>query len=330
MFQLQDPTTGFSLKSPNSTPKLDIPSPHGLPPAAAGDSPRAFSPRNAASYNSSSFAPSYAPAASPPSRLLRRNSGSSKSFGLGRFDSISSTSGKGGDGTTSPDIGSHSPRHSCHSPTGRYGRPSPKQKKGSRIDPAQMPRPAQIDPEIVKYYTHSGATRRNPPLSNASFRAIDNGNCSPRFMRITTTEVPINATITKECGISLGVVATPLAWLENDESPVPVVDFQSMYITPGTNTTLAAKDAPRPPRCTRCQAYVNAAVRWDQDGNVWECNLCAMINQTPSWYDMWLLLIVTLFYHLISYLSFVTINYILLTTPSTDHILYNIYFDSLI
>ena len=54
-----------------------------------------------------------------------------------------------------------------------------KDSAASRIDPKQIPRPI-YNHECVKYFTRSGAC---PPPANSSFSVIDEGNCSPRFLR---------------------------------------------------------------------------------------------------------------------------------------------------
>ena len=39
-----------------------------------------------------------------------------------------------------------------------------------------------------------------------------------------------------------------------------------------------------PPRCQRCNGYMNCWVNWTDNGSRWECNLCRMSNSTPAWY----------------------------------------------
>ena len=99
------------------------------------------------------------------------------------------------------------------------------------------------------------------------FQAIDTGNCNPRYIRMTTSAPAISRKLQHDSGIPLGLVCTPFATPENGEETVPYVQFQDL-----------------PPRCTRCNGYINCSVSWLQDGNAWQCNLCNMINTTPSWY----------------------------------------------
>lgn len=77
---------------------------------------------------------------------------------------------------------------------------------------------------------------------------------------------PTTKAILDKTGLPFALVATPFANTENDEKPIPEVDL-----------------GPMPPRCTRCRAYINASVLWGENGNVWTCNLCSMVNDTPPW-----------------------------------------------
>jgi protein transport protein SEC24 len=139
-------------------------------------------------------------------------------------------------------------------------------KKAPRIDPAQMPRPPPVETKVT-YYTRSGSGLRYPPPSTHCYTGIDLGNCNPRFMRCTTVSPATTHAIQISCGLPLGLVMTPFAKLENEEEPMPVVNFENL-----------------PPRCHRCKAYVNLDVKWSNDGNKWNCNLCKAQNEVPSWY----------------------------------------------
>ena len=139
-------------------------------------------------------------------------------------------------------------------------------KKAPRIDPAQMPRPPPVETKVT-YYTRSGSALRYPPPSTHCYTGIDLGNCNPRFMRCTTVSPATTHAIQVSCGLHLGLVVTPFAKLENEEEPMPVVNFENL-----------------PPRCHRCKAYVNLDVKWSNDGNKWSCNLCKAQNDVPSWY----------------------------------------------
>ena len=134
-----------------------------------------------------------------------------------------------------------------------------------RIDPSQMPRPPNLDTDVI-YYTLQPNTRKVPPLSNTGYKAIDTGNCSPRYIRATTAVPAVSASLQNTCGIPLGIIITPFASPENGEEPVPIVNYDGGFI-----------------RCIRCKGYLNPFVTWEKDGNVWVCNLCQASNETPAW-----------------------------------------------
>ena len=134
-----------------------------------------------------------------------------------------------------------------------------------RIDPSQMPRPPNLDTDVI-YYTLQPNTRKVPPLSNTGYKAIDTGNCSPRYIRATTAVPAVSASLQNTCGIPLGIIMTPFASPENGEEPVPIVNYDGGFI-----------------RCIRCKGYLNPFVTWEKDGNIWVCNLCQTSNETPAW-----------------------------------------------
>ena len=93
--------------------------------------------------------------------------------------------------TTPYSSGANSPAFAPHPSAGfppqmaPSGSPGPP-RKIDRIDPRQIPRPSDPKGTVIKYYTRSGAA---PPSSTADFIAIDEGNCSPRFVRLTTNHI---------------------------------------------------------------------------------------------------------------------------------------------
>jgi protein transport protein SEC24 len=120
----------------------------------------------------------------------------------------------------------------------------------------------------VTYHTRIASGRKVPPLSNAGYVAIDNGNCSPRHMRITTCAPPVSKELQAQVGIPFALVTTPFAAEAVGEEPIPAVDME------GT-----------PLRCSRCKGYINCSVGWADNGAVWVCNLCEMRNDVPAWYQ---------------------------------------------
>ncbi|CAN0462627.1 unnamed protein product, partial [Hapterophycus canaliculatus] len=37
-------------------------------------------------------------------------------------------------------------------------------------------------------------------------------------------------------------------------------------------------------RCKRCRTYINPYVGWLSNGRQWRCNVCGMVNDTPTSY----------------------------------------------
>lgn len=116
----------------------------------------------------------------------------------------------------------HAPPRSAVSP--QPTAPVAPPKRTGRIDSSQIPRPPRPQKDIV-YNTRSGTGWKVPPLSGAIFKAVDNGNCSPRLMRVTMCAVPTNKEVLGNTGIPMAMVVTPFAGPENGEEPVQLVDM---------------------------------------------------------------------------------------------------------
>ena len=137
-----------------------------------------------------------------------------------------------------------------------------------RIDPKQIPRPVYPSQavDIVKYFTRSGVC---PPPSVAPFLVIDEGNCSPRFMRLTTNHIPANAELVDQTHISVGAVIQPLANIASEEDPICLVDFGPAG----------------PLRCVACRCYVNPFFKFIDGGKFFICNMCDLKNEVPRDYQ---------------------------------------------
>jgi protein transport protein SEC24 len=99
------------------------------------------------------------------------------------------------------------------------------------------------------------------PLSLTDYVSIDEGNCSPRFIRATTYCLPAVDDIAQAAELPLGLVIQPLAELAQGEGDiVPVVDF--------------SQDPTGPPRCSSCRGYINPWCTFIDGGNRFRCNLC--------------------------------------------------------
>ena len=134
---------------------------------------------------------------------------------------------------------------------------------GSRIDPSQIPRP-----DAAKA-AETFATRANigmcPPPATSPFVVSDEGNCSPRYMRLTLNQVVTTHDMLEQSGVPLAVVCQPLAEVPEVEGPVPVVDFGESG----------------PVRCERCRAYINPFFEFVEGGRAFVCNLCGAKTDTP-------------------------------------------------
>ena len=113
---------------------------------------------------------------------------------------------------------------------------------------------------------------------------------------------------TSQVGLPFAVIATPFAVVEAKEDPVCGVSsilldaksflhnafslLQVLFDDSGTPAPAAAAAAAatakkinsqvrvqNPPRCSRCQGYINPSVQWTEKGQKWICNLCQMSNQ---------------------------------------------------
>ncbi|CAO3661283.1 unnamed protein product [Rhizopus microsporus] len=140
-----------------------------------------------------------------------------------------------------------------------------------RIDPDQMPAPVQVreqDQEIFEGKFFGTLERDRVPLATTQFIALDQGNCSPRFMRSTMDRIPFSKELADKSKLPLGLVIQPLAKNKPEEVPVQVVDH--------------GPDGPI--RCSRCRAYINPWCQFTHGGSKFECNVCAHLNEVPSWY----------------------------------------------
>ncbi|CEP03242.1 unnamed protein product (mitochondrion) [Plasmodiophora brassicae] len=147
-------------------------------------------------------------------------------------------------------------------------------KKKSSINPRQIPRHVRRPPNADGLAT--GPTERiifntsgeHPPSPLDEFQVIDDGNASPRYIRLTCYQVPASSDIVETTRLSIGAIITPLAMPGPGEEPVPVVDMGEGG----------------PIRCGRCHAYLNAFCTFSEDGQSFTCNLCEMRTPVPHWY----------------------------------------------
>eukprot|EP01155_Anaeramoeba_flamelloides_P036567 Anaeramoba_flamelloidesc25600_g1_i2.p1 GENE.c25600_g1_i2~~c25600_g1_i2.p1 ORF type:complete len:142 (-),score=16.41 c25600_g1_i2:54-479(-) len=106
-----------------------------------------------------------------------------------------------------------------------------------------LPQYPPISQDLFEYQTTGKSL---PPPASSNFVAIDNGNCSPRFVRSTMYSIPQKRAIQQKCQIPFAIVVAPLAKLHQRESPIPLIDC-------GENG---------PIRCAKCGGYISPFTRY--------------------------------------------------------------------
>mgnify|MGYP001132487741 FL=1 len=127
---------------------------------------------------------------------------------------------------------------------------------GPRIDPSTLP----VFEAETRALVRTRGGEQLPPASSR-FTVIDQGNASPRFLRLTAHAIPAEAAVMAKTKIAVGGVLQPLA-----------------ATLPGdTAVELASVTAPEGPvRCRGCRAYVNPFFRFQELGAKMVCNLCEL------------------------------------------------------
>ncbi|XP_044499274.1 protein transport protein Sec24-like At4g32640 isoform X2 [Mangifera indica] len=136
----------------------------------------------------------------------------------------------------------------------------------SKIDPQQIPRPIPSS-LVVMYDTRDGNQSSTPPATS-DYIVRDTGNCSPRYMRCTISQIPCTNDLLATSGMQLALLVQPLALHHPSEEAIQVVDFGESG----------------PVRCSRCKAYINPFVRFIDHGRRFICNLCGFTDETPPDY----------------------------------------------
>ncbi|KAF9927569.1 COPII coat Sec23p-Sfb3p heterodimer component, partial [Linnemannia zychae] len=141
-----------------------------------------------------------------------------------------------------------------------------------KIDPDQIPSPVAVQENDQAQWDDAPFITSSKtlvtPLASSDFMAIDEGNCNPRFFRMTTYNVPNTEDLLSTAQIPMGLVIQPLAKLRADEAPIETVDFGDAG----------------PARCRRCKAYINPYMIFTNGGQRFVCNLCLYENETDSNY----------------------------------------------
>ncbi|XP_038060982.1 protein transport protein Sec24C-like [Patiria miniata] len=149
------------------------------------------------------------------------------------------------------------------------GMGQPQQK---RLDPDQMPSVIQVIEDDKKNRGNqqfiTNVRGLVPPLVTTEFQVIDQGNCSPRFMRSTMYNIPCTQDMIKQSQAPIGLVISPFAKLPDNEPPPPIVDH-------GPNG---------PVRCNRCKAYMCSFMQFVDGGRRFSCAFCTCITEVPPEY----------------------------------------------
>ncbi|OLL21937.1 hypothetical protein NEOLI_004085, partial [Neolecta irregularis DAH-3] len=144
---------------------------------------------------------------------------------------------------------------------------------GHDISVDNVPSPIDVQETDQEYYRtrpfESFHTKNIvPPLATTDYLAVDQGNSTPRFCRLSMCSVPETAELLASTELPLSMIVQPLAIQRPEEMPVPLVNFGDIG----------------PPRCQRCGAYVNFSFTFAQGGTKMVCNMCAFASETPSEY----------------------------------------------
>jgi len=134
--------------------------------------------------------------------------------------------------------------------------------KSDLINPDSVP---QLDASKTLYEERfKTSSLSNPPCATASYLCEDDGNASPRYIRMTTNAIPRSGEISDRAGLVIGAVVQPFATIPEEEKTENIITYT-------------------PVRCSTCNAYVNAHTKWIRKGRRFKCNLCFEENETPEY-----------------------------------------------
>lgn len=136
---------------------------------------------------------------------------------------------------------------------------------GNKIPSDQIPCPIDVRNADQETFNSFGSYRTSldisPPLSTTQVSIVDDGNCHPSFLRLTTFKIPPSSDILNQSGITFGIVIQPFASVPYE---IPVIDCSS-----GTGLE----------RCKNCMAYINPFIIFGTGGRRYKCNICMQDNE---------------------------------------------------
>ncbi|CAK5274729.1 unnamed protein product [Mycena citricolor] len=161
--------------------------------------------------------------------------------------------------------------HASHIPQPPHSAGARPQGFRTKINPAQIPSATEaieFDRHQWEDSTYSGIPGEHVPLSTSDHSSIDQGNSTPKFIRMTTWNVPYTSKLAADCALPIVAAIQPFADQDPRDEPIPVVDFGEHG----------------PPRCAGCRAYINPWCTWTRGGSTWSCNLCSAETEVSSEY----------------------------------------------
>ena len=188
--------------------------------------------------------------------------------GQGRYPPTNTTTSST---TKSPTTTSRPRKSSVNRPPDSLTKPRTskprKNSKDSRIDPRQIPRPSLPSKQNTVDAIYATRTGKGlPPEDCGDYLVEDQGNTSPRMLRMTTNSIPRSKDMLVASKIPFRAHVRPFAPKLEQDSEIPVLDFGQEG----------------PPRCARCNGFINPYVKFEDDGKTWRCNLCNVMNEVEN------------------------------------------------
>ena len=133
-----------------------------------------------------------------------------------------------------------------------------------------VPQVTKLIPNQILGSTNVFHTKQNPipPSEGSDFISVDEGNCSPSYIRCSVANFPVNNEIIRQSTISMGIIISPFAEPKPGENHIP----------------LASTPIDGPIRCNKCKGYHNSLNKYNINGDEFICFLCGSNNQIPPEY----------------------------------------------